>query len=348
MTRYVRTSSHYGEISSEAVAAYLCQDGKPIYTSDLFEGDKETGDADVYTEFRNRDYRLYWNVCPPYKINSPSATNTDPSSITYTDNPADREFIDLMSQLCEGTASTKTLPMLQWSGQILREMPHFRENIYGMGQGYMTSYGGYYVWKYYNTVTPVNSAGDLNSTDFPLFRMGEVMVNYAEAAFELGKFNQGIADMTINVLRDRAHVSHMQVAEINADFDPKRDQGVDPVLWEIRRERRVELMFEGFRNDDLRRWKKGEYMNKQQLGVYLQKSDLEDERHRGDEADIANFKLQLDRPGDAGRVVFFANPITAGKGWQDHYYLHPLSSNELLLNKNLEQNPGYPTTNSSK
>lgn len=68
----------------------------------------------------------------------------------------------------------------------------------------------------------------------------------------------------------------------------------------------------------------------------------------GDEADIANFKLQLDRPGDAGRVVFFANPITAGKGWQDHYYLHPLSSNELLLNKNLEQNPGYPTTNSSK
>ena len=38
----------------------------------------------------------------------------------------------------------------------------------------------------------------------------------------------------------------MKVAEINAGFDPKRDQTVDPVLWEIRRERMVELMGEGF------------------------------------------------------------------------------------------------------
>lgn len=256
MTRYVRTSSHYGEVCADAIAAYLCQDGKPIYTSNLFGGDKNTGDADVYTEFRNRDYRLYFNVCPPYKVNSPSATNVDFSLVTDTENPVDREYIDLMNNLCAGTSSTKTLPMLQWAGQILREIPHFRENAYGMGQGFMTSYGGYYVWKYYNTTTPVNSAGSLNSTDFPLFRMGEVMVNYAEAAFELGKFSQQIADATINVLRDRAHVAHMNVAQIDANFDPKRDQTVDPVLWEIRRERRVELMFEGFRNDDLRRWKK--------------------------------------------------------------------------------------------
>lgn len=348
MTRYVRTSSHYGEVCADAIAAYLCQDGKPIYTSNLFGGDKNTGDADVYTEFRNRDYRLYFNVCPPYKVNSPSATNVDFSLVTDTENPVDREYIDLMNNLCAGTSSTKTLPMLQWAGQILREIPHFRENAYGMGQGFMTSYGGYYVWKYYNTTTPVNSAGSLNSTDFPLFRMGEVMVNYAEAAFELGKFSQQIADATINVLRDRAHVAHMNVAQIDANFDPKRDQTVDPVLWEIRRERRVELMFEGFRNDDLRRWKKGEYMNKQQLGVYLNKADLEDERHRGDEADVADFKLQLDRAGNSGRIVFFADPVAVGKGWLDHYYLHPLPSNELLLNKNLEQNPGYPTTNADK
>lgn len=348
MTRYVRTSSHYGEVCADAIAAYLCQDGKPIYTSNLFGGDKNTGDADVYTEFRNRDYRLYFNVCPPYKVNSPSATNVDFSLVTDTENPVDHEYIDLMNNLCAGTSSTKTLPMLQWAGQILREIPHFRENAYGMGQGFMTSYGGYYVWKYYNTTTPVNSAGSLNSTDFPLFRMGEVMVNYAEAAFELGKFSQQIADATINVLRDRAHVAHMNVAQIDANFDPKRDQTVDPVLWEIRRERRVELMFEGFRNDDLRRWKKGEYMNKQQLGVYLDKADLEDERHRGDEADVADFKLQLDRAGNSGRIVFFADPVAVGKGWLEHYYLHPLPSNELLLNKNLEQNPGYPTTNADK
>lgn len=225
MTRYVRTSSHYSEISSDGVAAYLCQDGKPIYTSEMFGGNKETGDADVYTEFRNRDYRLYFNVCPPYKVNSPTATNMDMSKVTNTDDPRDKEFIDLMAQISNTGGSTKTLPALQWAGQILREVPHFRENSYNMGQGFMTSYGGYYVWKYYNTVTPVNSAGSVNSTDFPLFRMGEVMVNHAEVAWELGQFNQGIADATINVLRKRAHVADMKVSEINASSIRKRPVG---------------------------------------------------------------------------------------------------------------------------
>lgn len=341
MTRYVRTSSHYGEISSDGVAAYLCQDGRPIYTSPLFTGNKETGDADIYTEFRNRDYRLYFNVCPPYKVNSPSATNTDMSKVEHTGKPEDREYIDLMSRISNTNGSSKTLPMLQWAGQIVREVPHFRLNAYNMGQGYMSSYGGYYVWKYYNTVTPVNSAGSLNSTDFALFRMGEVMVNHAEAAWELGLFNQTVADATINVLRKRAHVKDMLIAEIDGDFDPKRDKSIDPVLWEIRRERRVELMFEGYRFDDLRRWKKAEYMNAQQYGVYIKKSDLEDERHMGAAANIDNFRLQLDRNGDEGRIVFFNKPA----GWLDRHYLFPLPSNELLLNKDLTQNAGYPRSN---
>ncbi|MCD7937019.1 MAG: RagB/SusD family nutrient uptake outer membrane protein [Tannerellaceae bacterium] len=344
MSRYVRTSSHYGEISAEGVAAYLCQDGKPIYTSDLFEGDKTTGDADVYTEFRHRDHRLYYNVCPPYKINTPGATATDPALIEYTDDPRDIEYIELMNKISGTANSTKTLPMLQWSGQIVREMPHFRENRYNMGQGFMCSYGGYYVWKYYNSHTPAHSANQVNSTDAVIFRMGEVLVNYAEAAWELGLFDQGVADATINKLRERAHVAPMKINAITADFDPKRDQTVDPVLWEIRRERRVELMFEGFRYDDLRRWEKAVYMNKQQVGVYLKKSDLEDARHT-DNPNTDNFLFTLDRAGDEGRVVFFNDPVQAGKGWLEHYYLFPLPSNELNLNKNLKQNDGYPTSN---
>ncbi len=42
--------------------------------------------------------------------------------------------------------------------------------------------------------------------------------------------------------------------------DPDRDPSVPALLWEIRRERCVELMFEGFRRNDLRRWKKYEYL----------------------------------------------------------------------------------------
>lgn len=73
-------------------------------------------------------------------------------------------------------------------------------------------------------------------------------------------FNQTVADLTINKLRDRVGVAHMKVAEINAGFDPKRDQTVDPVLWEIRRERMVELMGEGFGFYDVRRWKKAPWI----------------------------------------------------------------------------------------
>ena len=45
----------------------------------------------------------------------------------------------------------------------------------------------------------------------------------------------------------------MIVAEITDSFDPARDQSVPAILWEIRRERRVELMGDGFRFRDLKR-----------------------------------------------------------------------------------------------
>ena len=68
-----------------------------------------------------------------------------------------------------------------------------------------------------------------------------------EAMYELGLFDQSIADKTINKLRKRAHVADMVLTDITTDFDPERDQDVNPLLWEIRRERRVELMGEGTR-----------------------------------------------------------------------------------------------------
>ena len=61
----------------------------------------------------------------------------------------------------------------------------------------------------------------------------------------------------------------MTVEDITDDFDTARDPSVPALLWEVRRERRVELMGEGFRLDDLRRWKKGDYVNKRPLGVYV-------------------------------------------------------------------------------
>ena len=163
----------------------------------------------------------------------------------------------------------------------------------------------------------------MNTTDAPLFRVGEVMVNYAEAMCELGKFDQTAADKSINKLRARGHVAKMTVEDITDDFDTARDPSVPALLWEVRRERRVELMGEGFRLDDLRRWKKGDYVNKRPLGVYVMG------------ASAKNLKVTGGPSNDEGYVYFFDAPL----GWQEHYYLYPLPLKQLALNTNLEQNP---------
>lgn len=87
------------------------------------------------------------------------------------------------------------------------------------------------------------------------FRYAEALLNFAEAKAELGTLTQGDLDKSINLLRDRVGMPHMTIG--NIPDDPERAEkfpDISPLLYEIRRERRVELALEGFRKDDLRRW----------------------------------------------------------------------------------------------
>jgi len=134
-----------------------------------------------------------------------------------------------------------------------------------------------------------------NITDAPVLRLGEVLINYAEIMYELGELNQAVLDRTVNVLRSRRGVNmpHLRLAGdmpmVNGIVydDPVRlqlEQGqanvVSPILWEIRRERRVELAHEGFRSNDLRRWKRLDYMMNAvnpyfRYGAYMRFSDFQ-------------------------------------------------------------------------
>ena len=163
------------------------------------------------------------------------------------------EYIDYMEEI-GGSATGKSLPVSNFVGYQVSGFPHFRN--YPNGQGFLVSHLGFYFWKYYNRHVD-NMALRSSTVDYLLFGIEEVMLNYAEAKFELGEFSQSVADATINKLRVRAVIPSMNVSEIDASFDLNRDQSVDPVLWEIRRERRIELMGDGFRFRDLKRWKKG-------------------------------------------------------------------------------------------
>lgn len=116
-----------------------------------------------------------------------------------------------------------------------------------------------------------------NTNDAPIMRYGEVLINWIEAKAELATVGgaavtQSDIDKSINALRARPldataiekglkQTAPMQLSEITADFDPDRDADVSPLIWEIRRERRLELVYEYSRLVDIRRWKKLDYMN---------------------------------------------------------------------------------------
>ena len=140
----------------------------------------------------------------------------------------------------------------------------------------LTSSTGYRPTKFLpdtNKIKTIPTAINTAITDAPIFWLAEVYLNYAEAAAELdqmGKyaFTQADLDKTINKLRVRAgvakleYVAGQQTAVNGTTFvDPKKDADVTSLIWEIRRERRSELMMDGFRVQDVLRWKKGKYLD---------------------------------------------------------------------------------------
>lgn len=123
-----------------------------------------------------------------------------------------------------------------------------------------TSTTGYRISRFDNsTLTKTQVLAPNNPTDAPIFAFAEVQLNEAEACAELGALTQTIADNTINKLRARAGVTSLNVSVV--PNDPARDSDVPALLWEVRRERRVELMMDGFRYWDLRRWAKLSYLD---------------------------------------------------------------------------------------
>jgi hypothetical protein len=125
---------------------------------------------------------------------------------------------------------------------------------------------------------PTDFTSNKNQTDYPVFRYAEALLNWVEAKAELATLggvgvSQADVDVSINAIRNRPLAPEAvakgvkKTAALNlADLpdDPNRDADVTPLLWEIRRERRMEFAFEYGRYEDLKRWKKLKYMDTEQ------------------------------------------------------------------------------------
>lgn len=341
--RQERGGSQKFGMHARTVGRYLCQDGKPISTSSLYKG--KGANASVNDEFYNRDHRLYWRCVPPYKTNktngNPVTTENKNSWWTEGMDPKDRYFIDYMNKIND---ANHQFPLHTWQPQFLSRVPMIQTSPNSWGP--MRNYGGYYFYMFYNTYneTAIQAGGQKAVTDMPIFHIEEIMLNFAEVMYEQNKFNQSIADLTINKLRIRANVAPMIVSEINTAFDPDRDPQVDLVAWEIRRERMVELMGEGFGYYDIRRWKRADYfINQRPLGVRVAAGEVSEYFGTGSvfvKASDVNPAAGVTTE-DIGRVVCVDDFVSRGKGWKDHFYLNPVPKTQLILNDNLKQNPGW-------
>lgn len=190
-----------------------------------------------------------------------------------------------------------------------------------------TSSSGYGVMKFDNPDFPTserNQSGSSNHTDAPIFWLAEIYLNYAEACAEMGSCTKTELDKSINLLRARAGMPALAAEPV---ADPANNMGVSNLIWEIRRERRVELMFDlEDRYWSLIRWKQ---LDKLDNGKYPDQT-------KG--AWIGNTK--------ADQVTVDANGYIDGsfnmiRSFEDKYYLQPIPSGQLQLNPQLGQNPGW-------
>lgn len=189
------------------------------------------------------------------------------------------------------------------------------------------------------------------------FRYAEVLLNYAEAAAELGDDPASIATV-LKPLRDRVGMPVMNVAnEFNGDVNyPFHD--LSPVLQAIRRERRVELACEGFRLDDIMRWCAADVLvkGKRPLGALFTGSDLVQQNtptgFYGSSLLIydtppAGKKVNLYLSGNPGDPLRYIDPYKAsapnGFGFNlKRDYLLPIQQRQLQLTGfKWVQNPGW-------
>lgn len=162
----------------------------------------------------------------------------------------------------------------------------------------------------------------MEAYDYPIIRYAEVLLNYAEAVFER---DDEISDedlaISLNLTRKRVNpnMPDLTKAFVSANNLDMRT--------EIRRERTVEFYDENFRIDDLKRWKTAEEEMPMNLtGVKWRGTDYE-----------TKWSDASSKTMDAEGCIIYEQ----GRVWEEKHYLYPLPIDQLKLNPNLKQNPGW-------
>lgn len=202
-------------------------------------------------------------------------------------------------------------------------------------------------------------------SDIPLIRAAEVYLNYAEAKAELGPVAQSDLDVSVNLLRQRAGVSPLNLTAANNTPDQYLTSSKTGyvnvsgsnagVILEIRRERTIELICEGHRYWDIMRWKEGWRFTREFTGMYISgaqnydfdgdgqddfcvyEGNVEPDSKIPAKASISSLNL-TDR--SSGNIV---RHTTYERVWrEDRDYLYPIPTDDIeLTNGAIKQNPNW-------
>lgn len=215
-----------------------------------------------------------------------------------------------------------------------------REAMTYIGQGYPPEWGS-------NT----------NTNDAPVMRLAEPVLNWIEAKAVLAEHFGGAAvtqadiDASINAIRSRpldevaiakgvTKTAPMQLASL--PNDPDRDADVSPLMWEIRRERRMEFFFEHSRLLDIKRWKKIEYMDfsqdadrflgpwvdvQQEVPAYIQESYVDVLQVKKEDGTVVTYNGN----NAADMVGYFVIQNASNRNeFGDEVYLSPVGQSQIV------------------
>lgn len=300
----------YGTTKS-MIDAFVMADGKPIYAS----GSGYPGDESLFTVTQDRDNRAQLFFKKPHENNFHSEAGQQGVRV--------EPFPDI----------TSSTPSLKYTtGYAIRKGLNF--------DGYMSNQ---------NHCT----SGSI------VFRAVEAYLNYMEACYEKTGSIDGAADGYWKAIRRRAKINedyNYTVSLTDMTKEAEMDWGaysggqlIDPTLFNIRRERRCELMAEGFRPMDVRRWRAMDQMISTPyhiLGMNLwENQDVSQLGNliEGQNVSPASFSKYL-----APYHVMENNRVYNGYRWNMAHYLDPIAIQHFLITGNgdasastLYQNPGW-------
>lgn len=216
--------------------------------------DRELGKLNANSEVLDRAWNLSKSLADSYLKTDGTPATADPAYATCG-------YVEMFQDRDPRMAATIMPPGYVMAAET---SPHITN----------PSYGGIPQVKYY-TNDPVFNPGGYNtfSTDYPVFRLAEILLIHAEAKAELGVLTAADLDATINKIRDRVQMPHLSLSvpvdPVLKTQYPAVSGNLMNVILEIRRERRVELACEGFRYDDLLRWAAGNLLEQPAEGIYV-------------------------------------------------------------------------------